>query len=134
MERKISFPTVGGSSIITIFSVLCFIIFALLSLSTAKADSILMDKSADATIHYYEADTKAEEILAGIRAGELPDGVTKKGTHYTYICPVDENQQLSVEVEVKGETYQILKWQKEYIGEWKADTSVKVWGGAEITE
>ena len=133
-RKKITFTTVGGSSILTIFAVLCFIIFALLSLSTAKANRTLTDKSVAAVTNYYQADTKAEEILAELRAGEKPEGVKKKGNVYSYTCPVDDSQQLSVEVKIKSGKYHILKWQKEYIGEWKADTSIEVWGGAEITE
>lgn len=133
-RRKITFTTVGGSSILTIFAVLCFIIFALLSLSTAKANSTLATKSIDAVSNYYQADTKAEEILAQIRQGELPKGVTKSGQVYSYTCSIDDNQQLSVKVQVKNKDYKILRWQKEYIGEWKADTSINVFGGAEITE
>jgi len=63
-KRKMSFTTVGGSSILTIFAVLCFVVFALLSLSTAKANSNLTNKATDATTNYYKADTEAEEILA----------------------------------------------------------------------
>ncbi len=34
-----------------------------------------------------------------------------------------------------GDSYVIKKWKKEYIGEWKADDTIKVWGGMEeITE
>ena len=32
-KRKLSFTSVGGSSILTIFAVLCFLVFALLSLT-----------------------------------------------------------------------------------------------------
>lgn len=135
MKKKMSFTTVGGSSILTIFAVLCFIVFALLSLSTAKADSILANKSLDAVTKYYEADTKAEEILAEIRAGGCPEGVTRDGFRYSYSCPVDEYQELQVVVEVRGYFYHIEKWQKKYSDEWEADTSMNVWGGTEeITE
>ena len=134
-KKKISFTSVGGSSIITIFAVLCFIIFALLSLSTSKADSTLARKSVDAVAKYYQADTKAEEILAQIREGIIPEGVFSDGNFYSYQCPIDDNQQLSVEAEVTGDSYVIKKWKKEYIGEWKADDTIKVWGGMEeITE
>ena len=44
-KRKLSFTSVGGSSILTIFAVLCFLVFALLSLSTAKANYNLSEKS-----------------------------------------------------------------------------------------
>lgn len=133
-KRKMSFTTVGGSSILTIFAVLCFIVFALLSLSTAKANSTLSKKSVDAVTAYYQADTRAEEILAQLRSGEMPEGVTKEGKTYSYACDVDENQKLQVVVEIKKDSYEIKKWKKVYTGEWKADDSMKVWGGMEITE
>lgn len=130
-KRKMSFTSVGGSSILTIFAVLCFIIFALLSLSTAKADHVLAQKSVDAVRTYYQADTQAEEILARIRQGEIPEGVETDGDRYSYVCPVDENQQLSVEVECKDAGYRIIKWRKEYIGEWEPDDTIDVWDGME---
>ena len=67
-KRKLSFTSVGGSSILTIFAVLCFLVFALLSLSTAKANYNLAEKSVKAVSNYYAADTKAEEIYSQIRA------------------------------------------------------------------
>lgn len=134
-KRKLSVPSVGGSSIITIFAVLCFIVFALLSLSTSKANSILSKKSVEAVQKYYQADTRAEEILSELRQNKMPDQVYSDGNFYSYQCPIDENQQLSVEVEIDGTSYEIKKWKKEYIGEWKADEKMKVWGGMEeITE
>lgn len=82
-----------------------------------------------------QADTKAEEILAQIREGIIPEGVFSDGNFYSYQCPIDDKQQLSVEAEVTGDSYVIKKWKKEYIGEWKADDTIKVWGGMEeITE
>lgn len=133
-KSKMSFTTVGGSSILTIFAVLCFIVFALLSLSTAKANSTLSKKSIDSVSAYYKADTQAEEILSKLRAGEKPEGVTKDGNTYSYTCDVDENQKLQIKVEITGDSYKIKKWKKAYTGEWKADDSMKVWGGMEITE
>ncbi|MCM1441388.1 MAG: hypothetical protein NC131_19610 [Roseburia sp.] len=130
-KRKMSFTTVGGSSILTIFAVLCFIVFALLSLSTARADSILANKSLDAATKYYEADTQAEEILARIRAGECPEGVIQEGNRYRYSCPVDGQQELQVIVDVDDDSYRIRKWQKEYVSDWQADDSINVWGGTE---
>lgn len=133
-KKKLSFTTVGGSSILTIFAVLCFIVFALLSLSTAKANNELSQKSVAATEKYYEADTKAEEILAQIRQGKCPEGVRQEGNVYSYSCALDDKQELQVVVEVTDGSYEIRQWRKSYIGEWKADTSMEVWGGMEITE
>lgn len=134
-NRKMSITTVGGSSILTIFAVLCFIVFALLSLSTAKADSGLAERSVEAVSRYYEADTEAESILANLRKGELPEGVTDEGGgKFSYACPIDDNQKLQVTVQLSGSDFKILRWQKEYTGEWKTDDTIKVWGGTEITE
>ena len=81
-KRKLSFTSVGGSSILTIFAVLCFLVFALLSLSTAKANYNLSEKSVKAVSNYYAADTKAEEIYSQIRAGNMPDETERK---YLYL-------------------------------------------------
>lgn len=135
-NRKISFTTVGGSSILTIFAVLCFIIFALLSLSTAKADSGLADRSVEAVTRYYEADTQAEIMLARLRRGELPEEVLDEGGgKFSYSCPIDKNQELKVTVQLSGHDFKVLRWQKEYAGAWETDDTLKVWGGGtEITE
>lgn len=130
-KRKMSFTSVGGSSILTIFAVLCFIIFALLSLSTAKANRVLAQKSVDAINRYYQADTQAEEILAQIRQGQVPEGVEKDGNRYAYSCPVDDNQQLTIEVEYRDNEVRILKWRKEYIGDWQPEDKIEVWDGME---
>jgi len=134
MKRKISFTSVGGSSILTIFAVLCLIVFALLSLSTAKANDTLAEKSMTAITNFYKADLQAEEILAQIRSGECPEGVTKKGSIYSYACSIDNNQELQVKVVVEEDSYKILEWKKEYVGEWKLNDSLDVWDGTEITE
>ena len=159
-KRKMSFTTVGGSSILTIFAVLCFVVFALLSLSTAKANSNLTSKSIDAVTNYYKADTEAEEILAKVRLGaDIPAGVTmykatttKNGVKRivadnvgyigwdafaSYSCKIDDNQELQCEVLVRyggqGEEagYQVIKWKKVFTGEWKVDDSLPVFTGDE---
>jgi hypothetical protein len=127
--KEVSCTVLGGSSILTIFAVLCLIVFALLSLSTAKADSRLMEKSIEAVSSYYKADLQAEEILAQIRSGEIPKSVRKEGNVYFFECSVDENQQLQVEVKVHEGNYKIMRWQKVYVGNWTADNSVDVWDG-----
>ena len=126
-KKKMSFTSVGGSSILTIFAVLCFIVFALLSLSTAKADRTLADKTITATENYYKADTEAEEILGKLRSGEVPEGVMESGDGiYSYSCKIDDKQELQVKVEIQDEKYTVKQWKKTYIGEWKADDSIEV--------
>lgn len=80
------------SSLLVIFAVLCLTIFALLSLSTGRADGRLTEISAKSVREYYAADTKAEEILAELRNGNLPPEVEKDGDIYRYTCIVSDTQ------------------------------------------
>ncbi|MBD5133272.1 MAG: hypothetical protein HDT38_02190 [Clostridiales bacterium] len=68
-------PALGGSSLLVAFAVLALTVFALLSLSTVRADVRLADASAKAVEDYYAADVKAQEILARLRNGETVEGV-----------------------------------------------------------
>ena len=126
MKKKFNLTSVGGSSILTIFGVLMLIVFALLSLSTAKADRNLADRTWQAK--------EAEEILGRLRAGEVPEGVTKNGKQYSYKCSIDDNQQLQVVVEISGKDYRIKQWKKVYTGDWQGDNSIEVFGGVQIDD
>jgi len=92
----------GSASIILVFAVLCMTIFALISLSTSTADSQLTDRSMSMVLGYYEADKRAELIIAellykgGISEDSVIQGVAVSvtkldegysayyGTHYGY--------------------------------------------------
>lgn len=138
MSEKRSFSppvVVGAVSLLTIFAVLCLTVFSLLSVSTVQADERLSDKSFAAVTGYYEADCAAEEILARLRAGEMPDGVTAyDGGIYRYGCPISDTQTLAVEVAIEGENYTILRWQARSTAEWVADDSLPVWDGGAMQE
>jgi hypothetical protein len=113
-----------------IFAVLCLTVFALLGLSTVQADGRLSDASAQAAADYYEADTQAETILAQLRGGQIPEGVTVTGDHYAYTCPISQTQRL--EVELTGSPargFTILRWQAVSTGAWDPTEEVKVWTG-----
>ena len=129
-KRKNTFPTgVGVSSLLVIFAVLCLTVFALLSISTVKADLRLSEQSVRTVEGYYEADCRAEEILARLRGGEIPSGVTKNGDIYTYACPISDTQTLAVQVKLSGTDYEILRWQAVSTVDWQADDSLPVWNG-----
>ena len=129
-ERRESSPIIGGSSLLVIFAVLCLTVFALLSLSTAQAEKRLSDASAQAVAGYYDADSAAEAILAQLRAGETPEGVTALGGgRYQYACPISDRQTLEVEVQVQGGAYQVLRWQAVSSLDWQADEDRNVWNG-----
>lgn len=128
-----SAPIVGGSSLLVVFTVLCLTVFALLALSTAQSNGRLSTAGEDTVTAYYRADYLAEQILADLRAGHVPEGVTAEDSTYSYYCQIDDSQMLSVQVEVTGSDYRILRWQEISTIDWKADESITVWDG-EIEE
>ena len=138
MSEKRTFTppvVVGAVSLLTIFAVLCLTVFALLSLSTVQADQRLSDKSFAAVEGYYAADCAAEEILAQLRAGEIPEGVTAyEGGLYRYGCPISDTQTLVVEVAVEDTDYTIIRWQARSTADWVADDSLPVWDGGSMQE
>ena len=126
-ENQRQMPVIGGSSLLVIFAVLCLTVFALLGLSTVQADKRLADVSIQAVADYYEADCAAEEILARLKAGQMPEGVSNKDGIYAYSCPISPTQLL--QVEVRDTDWEILRWQAVSTAPWQEDTAVEVWNG-----
>ena len=131
MKKKQQSQTsvVGGSSLMVIFSVLCVVIFALMSLTSATGDTRLNERSMEAVRGYFDADSEAEEILASLRQGIVPEGVRLEDGIYCYACPISETQVLQVEVMTDGTEYQILRWQAASAEEWTPDEHITVWDG-----
>ncbi len=126
----LSAPAIGGISLLTVFAVLALTVFALLSLSTVRADERLSLASAQAVRDYYAADNGAQEILARLRAGEVPLDVTIDGGIYSYAVPISENQELQVELRVEGSIYTVLKWQAVSLGDWEeVEGELDLWDG-----
>lgn len=121
------FPMIGGSSLLVIFAVLCLTVFALLGFSTVQANKRLADISAQAVSDYYQADSQAEELLARLRAGEIPEGVQKNGDTYFYHCTISPTQMLLIQVEENS--WNILRWQAVSTVQWQADESLNLWNG-----
>lgn len=137
-RERFSPPAVGGVSLLVVFAVLCLTVFALLSLSTVRADERLSQLSAQSVEAYYQADCTAQEILAQLRGGETVSQdikIKSKKTsdtgevRYSYTCPISETQALEVEVSVQGEDYRVLRWQAVPTGDWTLDESLSLWTG-----
>ena len=122
-------PPVGGSSLLVIFAVLCLTVFAMLTLSTARADDRLADASVEAVSAYYRADAEAESVLSRLRSGQVPDGVAVSGDLFTYTCAISDTRVLQVKVRVDGSRYTILRWQEESTAAWNPETELDVWTG-----
>ena len=122
-------PLLGGSSLLVIFSVLCLVCFALLSMTTVRASEQLSLASEEAVVAYYQADSRAEETLARLRAGDIPEEVSVDGAICSYICPISPTQQLSVVVEMNKGGYEILEWQATSTTQWLENDHLPVFQG-----
>ena len=135
-KKRFSPPAVGGISLLVVFAVLCLTVFALLSLTTVQADVRLADASAQAAADYYAADLEAQTILARLRNGERPEGVTFTGSgllRAEYTCRISDAQKLQVSVilqGISGREYVIERWQAVPSAEWESDESLDLWDGA----
>lgn len=134
-------PALGGSSLLTVFAVLCLTVFALLSLSTVRADLRLAQRSRQAVQDYYAADAQAQEVLARLRTGApLPEGVSVETVSvdyadhgeeiHSYAVPISDTQELQVEVRIDtADDYEVLRWQVVNTGEWTSDGGLEIWDG-----
>ena len=127
-EKSMPLPIFGSSSLLVIFAVLCLTVFALLSLSTARAYGRLSDASAAAVSDYYAADCRAEELFARLRSGELPEEVKKINDVYAYSCPISPSQTLEVELRQQDGIWTVLRWQAVAETE-AAEVTLPVWDG-----
>ena len=131
-NERFAAPVVGGSSLLVMFAVLCLTIFALLGLSSVQADQRLSQASADAVFDYYQADLQAEQILAQLRRGGIPEDVHVEDSMYSYSCPVSETKRLDVVVEEREGTWSVLRWQVVSLVEWETDEHLEVWDGSPV--
>lgn len=136
MERKsssIHVVPVGATSLLTVFAVLCLTVFALLALSDVRSDTQLADVSLESVQAYYAADTQAQELLAQLRAGQRPDGVTFSGSGLSqadYAVPISDTQELQVSVSLKGNAdreYEIIRWQAAATTPWQGEDNLQLW-------
>ena len=135
-QERFSPPAVGGTSLLVVFAVLCLTVFALLSLTTVRADVRLAEASVKAVSDYYAADVKAQEILARLRNGETPEDVDiyeeeDLTSRCTYAVPISDSQELQVEVLLDGVdgSYSVLRWQAAAAQEWEIDETLNLWDG-----
>lgn len=128
-KQQFSLPAVGISSLVVIFAALCLAVFVQLAISTAKADEKLSDQGHQAIIDYYQAEREADTIIALLRNGQVPEGVTFEDGVYSFQCVISDTQVLEVEVRLEGDTHTILRWQAVSTADWQADEDLPVWDG-----
>ena len=134
MKNKtfLSPPAVGISSLLVIFAVLCLSVFTLLSISTVQADARLAEKNRQAVTDYYRADCHAQTILAQLRGGEVPQGVSRQDGQYHYYCQQSDTQALFVRVDARD--LRVLEYRSVSTLDWQADDRIIVWDGKQEEE
>lgn len=135
MSRKkdsAPFANIGVSSLLVIFIILCLVVFATLTLSTAKSDYSFAQKLAQHKTEYYDASNKAETSLAALdkslrKSGDLVSSAREVlGSGYNcntadntiqWQVPMNDSQALEVVIKVNrpynknSGNYTIKRWQ-----------------------
>ena len=125
--KKAVYPpfNIGTSFMLVIFILLCMVIFAVLSLSSALKDYGYAKQKANRTTAYYEACNESEEIYAKIEMeNHTEDSIV-------YSLPINENEQLQVTLKRQSDAennYYIYSWLQISTQEWTADHTLPVLG------
>lgn len=141
----------GSVLLILVFSVLCLTIFALLTISSARAEQNLTERTAASVAAYYQADSLAEEVFSLIRASisedqGIPDAVlgvavtsyaaSNYGEKYiTYSIAVGEANLLAVSLifyQTRDE-FDIEQWRLIPAAEWQPEEEFHLWDGKFVT-
>jgi hypothetical protein len=146
MAKKKTFAgtSMGIPSIIAILVLMVLVVFSALSIMTARADLTLSRKASDSLKAYYDADCRAEEIMAeadaAIRGGSSgwQDALREDGldvtetdggqTAVSYVVAIDENRNLNVVLFLSADgalTRHV--WQVTPSGEWDAEENLKLY-------
>lgn len=148
---------IGTTSLLLIFTVLCLVVFTVLSLASAQADSKLAKKNAEHVTAYYSADSEAEEMVrtvnetvidAALRSQEKSGFdailVQEFKTAYdpltsllTYQLDIDMDQLLIVslkilpyeQVQTSQKNYNIESWIVQNKVDYEVDENMPVWNG-----
>lgn len=144
--------SIGTTTIVLIFVLLCLLTFSVLSLVSARANMRLSQKSADRTTAYYEAENASSDILIQVTESvqkclNTSDENTffkkirtelegKNGICFTddetltWTVPLAQNQYLRAEVKLSyqpfsnGNHYRIIAWNTCTDYDWGADQSL----------
>ena len=138
--------TIGISSIVLIFMILCLAVFSLLSLTDAKSALTFAQKHADTVQMYYESDASAQTFIRDYRDlysedvqpsdilsklyPSLPSGSQVTTDNETLvICefPIRSGQTLHLELESDGS--QILAYYVYNNTDYVIDSDLPVWAG-----
>ena len=130
----------GAVSLVMIFCVLCLAVFATLTYATADRERQLSELTEQRAAEYYAADAEATRIVAALSRGEAPDAdieITETldlwddgSRMIEFRVPAGGEQELCVCVRLHPDgTYDILRWETGYAGEWETNDTIDIWDG-----
>lgn len=109
-KRKIpSFINMGTSLLLVVFIVICMVMFAVLSISTAKSNLSMSEASAERSTEYYAASNIAEELVRDLYT-DMQNGHEISAAMYPELTSVSsENEETIVEFSVPVHERQVLE-------------------------
>lgn len=127
-EKQPGIINAGFSSLLMIFTILCLVTFAALSLVSANRDKKLADTELNNTTAYYSACSQAEirlaELDSAVKAGDVPSSMpdgwtmdTASGKAVTTIA-INDSQTLKVEAIPQASGCVVTRWQTESSKTW----------------
>ncbi|QIB68503.1 hypothetical protein Ami103574_03850 [Aminipila butyrica] len=153
---------IGVSSLVLIFTVLCLVVFATLSLASAKADYRLAEKNEQSVQAYYKVDGEGEKLKRQVdrkleelaqQAGSsaqfqelvkesFPEAFDQETDCINYALDTDTEQFLSIQLQLKsfeeigtgGENFIVRSWNIQNKVDYQIDDSMPVWDGGDIFE
>ncbi|MGP1570225.1 MAG: hypothetical protein ACTTH0_04820 [Eubacteriales bacterium] len=157
-EKKESNMTgiqIGISSLLLIFTVVCIVIFCVLSFSSARADYALAMKSYKATKAYYDADVQGEKLKKQLNEkliemapkgdsalwneleNTFPGSCDRQGRSVTFKVDTAYEQMLQMRFEILDvaqisadkQNFSVKEWQILNKEEYEISTDMPVWTG-----
>lgn len=137
MKPRSSRMGVGASSVLLILVVLSLTLFAVLSLVQARSDAALTDRTALSVNAYYDADARAQQVLAliddALLSGKSPEtieGVTRQSEgDYAFAIGSFDGHTLNVRVDVSAGTGRVTRYTYESAAEWVGEGAGTLWQG-----
>lgn len=137
MKQYPSRMGVGASSILLILVVVSLTLFASLALIQARSDAALTEKTAVSADAFYDADARAQKMLAALddalRSGLPPDSVEGVTRQADGICSFSigssDGHTLNVSVDTNGGTCVVKNYRYESAAEWVGQNAGTLWQG-----
>lgn len=151
-EKKSRLPaaSIGSSLLLVIFLILCLVMFATLSVTTARSNYLLSEREAGRVTAKTAADNASQKILASLptlcarastasaetvstESGDIPVSITplENGhTVFSWQISISDTQAVAVSVDLASldtpEEYTITRWQMIRTSDWSSTDTIRV--------